>query len=251
MKTVVITGCTKGIGKALAYRFARENFNIIGIARDEEKLKLLKEKLEAEFNIKFTYFVGDLSKYEQVSKTIDFLSVNDFDVLINNAGFGLHGEFLDLDIDAQIAMINLNVTALVRLTHFAINKFKKMGKHDASVINIGSTAGFMPGPYNAIYFATKAFVNSFSQAVHEELEGTDINVLCICPGLTKTNFFENAKWDINGQMMSAEEVADITYQSYVEKKVIVVTGFYNAFMISIIKRLPESWKRYLTKKLLK
>ena len=192
-KTVLITGASGGIGKELALLFAKDGYDLFLVSRDEGKLQRVKENLEKEFGVRVGLFPLDLAKADSAKVLADELKQRgvNIDILVNNAGFGLYGEFLSTDLEQEVKMIQLNVTTLMELTKWLLPNMRE--KKSGRIINIASVAGFLPGPYMAVYYATKAFVLSVSESLAEELKGTGITVTAICPGATETDFQKAAK----------------------------------------------------------
>ena len=183
-KTALITGASSGIGKELAYIHAKKGGDLIIVARNIDKLNILKSALEDKYAIVVHINQKDLTKstatkeiYEEVKK-----ANIQVDYLINNAGFGGLGKFNERDLQEDVAMINLNITALTSLTHYFLQDFVAQNK--GKILNVSSTASFMPGPLQAVYFATKAYVTSFTNAIAEELKNTNITVTNLMPGAT-------------------------------------------------------------------
>ena len=175
----LITGASVGIGREFARYHASKGGDLIISARRKKELDALKKELESKYNIKVYVVAADLGKVETAEKLYKYAKSKKLkiDILINNAGFGGHGIHTERDLNAEMAMIDLNVKSLVALTHkFAGDMVKNGG---GKILNVGSTAGFMPGPNQAVYFATKAFVNSFSQAIDQELRAKGVRALCL------------------------------------------------------------------------
>tara|TARA_R110001583_G_scaffold61013_2_gene180809 strand:+ start:420 stop:1040 length:621 start_codon:yes stop_codon:yes gene_type:complete len=187
-KTALITGASTGIGKELATIHASKGGNLIIVARNESKLNNLKQELEQKYNIKVLVIAKDLSDLSAPQEIYNEVKQQriDIDYLINNAGFGALGKFHELELARQVAMINLNVTALTSLTHLFLPEFIK--RNNGKILNTSSTASFMPGPLQAVYFATKAYVTFFSNALSEELNDTNITVTNLMPGATESEF---------------------------------------------------------------
>ncbi|MCX8056053.1 MAG: SDR family oxidoreductase [Ignavibacteria bacterium] len=246
MKTVLITGASFGIGYELAKIFAKEKYNLILTARSEDKLNQIKEELQNS-DIQIVTLAKDLSKPEAPKELFDEikkLKIN-LDILINNAGFGLLGPFKELELQAQLDMIQLNITSLVHLTYLFLPEMieRKSGK----IMNVASTAAFQPGPNMAVYYATKAFVLSFSEALYSELKDYGITVSALCPGPTKTEFQKRARMEnINLERaklipyMSAEEVARIGYDGLMKGKRVIIPGFLNKFGTKLVRIFPKS-----------
>src|SRR5438128_1555599 len=191
----LITGASSGIGLELAKLFARDEHDVVLVARRADKLKQLAAQLGSAHNIRATVIPADLADPaapEEIFRALRAADV-ELDVLVNNAGFGVTGPFLATDAAAELRMIQVNVTALTHLTKLFLPGM--LGRGAGRVLNVASTAGFQPGPLMAVYYATKAYVISFSDALAEELRGTGVTVTCLCPGPTKTGFQEAAHMD--------------------------------------------------------
>lgn len=254
METVLITGASFGIGYELAKIFARENYNLILVARSLERLNKIREEL-LNPNINIYTIQKDLSKPEAPRELFEELNKNEVqvDILINNAGFGLLGPFAELDLQTQLEMIQLNVSSLVHLTYLILPQMieRKSGK----IMNVASTAAFQPGPNMAIYYATKAFVLSFSEALHTELKSKGITVTALCPGPTKTEFQKRARMEnINLERsklipyMSAEKVAQIGFEGLMKGKRVVIPGFLNKAGTKLVRIFPKFLVLELLKK---
>lgn len=194
MKTALITGASAGIGKTFAQELAKQQMNLVLVARSEQKLELLAQELRSRYGIQVDNIIQDLS-VPNAAKTV-FEAVNQkgitIDLLVNNAGFGGYGDFAVMDGDKQLNIIQLNVLALVDLTHQFLPGMRD--RRSGSIINMASTAGFQPMPYFSVYAATKAFVLSFSEALWAENRAYNVSILAVCPGPTDTSFFQDAKF---------------------------------------------------------
>lgn len=230
MKATLITGASSGIGEAFSRRLASEKHNLVLVARTEKKLHELCDELMLRHEITAHYVVldlaepnADLSLFEETER-LGF----EIDWLINNAGFGSVGDFSKLNIDHELQMIELNVSALVSITHCYLQKMRE--RKSGTIINVSSAAGFQPIPFMATYAATKAFVSSFSEAIAEENRPFGIHVLALCPGSTKTNFFAASNIDrpiqIKGQQTS-EEVVETAMRAIRGGRTKVVSGLVN------------------------
>lgn len=234
-KHVLITGCTSGIGLELAKIFAENNYNLILVSRNLTKLQNLQNDLLAKYNISINIIAQDLSLINSARNVYDKVHELNIqvDILCNNAGSGLFGEFLDYDISRYHDMVQLNITSLMDLTYYFLNDMKK--RNCGKILNIASTAAFSSGPYMAVYYATKAFVLSFSEALSMELKNTNINVTCICPGTTKTEFFDKATSNtinlIRNKAMSSHDVAKYSFNKLMKKKIVGIPGFKNRLVI--------------------
>ncbi|TML39437.1 MAG: SDR family oxidoreductase [Actinobacteria bacterium] len=190
--TVLITGASSGIGLAFARRLAADGHDLVLVARREGRLKELADELAAGHAVTTEVLAADLTDADDLARVEARVAeqTRPVELLINNAGFGTFGSFAELPIDQEEREIRLNVLALVRLTRAAVGAMTARGQ--GGIINVSSVASFQAGPYNATYSATKAFVTSFTEAVHEELRGTGVKVMALCPGFTRTEFQETA-----------------------------------------------------------
>ncbi len=245
MKIVLITGATSGIGYELAKVFARNNYNLILTGRNEQRLNEIRNEF-TNYKISIHTFSCDLSKQNSVSELFYLINKSnlEIDILINNAGFGLLGPFNEVDLQSQLDMIQVNITSLVELTHLIIPSMIK--RKSGKIMNVASTAAFQPGPYMAIYYATKSFVLSFSEALHYELKDYGISVSTLCPGPTKTDFQRRARMEnINLERskllpyMSAEKVAEIGYKGLMKGKRVIIPGMMNKIGTIIVKFVPK------------
>jgi len=184
----LVTGASSGIGDSLARLLAERGHDLVLVARDTGRLEALAKELESGFGASAQVLAADLTDADQLALVEARLHDQSapIDVLVNNAGFGTFGPLHTLDIDTEAREIQLNVVALVRLTHAAATEMFRRGR--GGILNVSSLAGFQPGPSNATYSATKAFITSFTEAVHEELKGSGVNVTVLCPGFTRTGF---------------------------------------------------------------
>lgn len=230
MKVTLITGASSGIGEEFARRLAAKKHNLVLVARSEEKLHALADGLMAAHGITAHYLAIDLMDFEADSRLFGETEKLGMDVdwLINNAGFGSMGDFAKLDLEKELEIINLNISALVALTHRYLVKMRE--RKNGTIINVSSSAGFQPIPFMATYAATKAFVTSFSEAIAEENRPFDINVMALCPGPTKTNFFEASSIDeaamLKGQQ-SVEEVVETALKAVDKGRSKIVSGWVN------------------------
>lgn len=243
MKSTLITGASSGIGEAFARRLAAEGHNLVLVARTEEKLHELCDELMLKHKITAHYVSTDLTAYGSRKELFNETERHGFEIewLINNAGFGAMGDFSALELDRMLEMVELNISALVSLTHIYLSgmRLRRSGK----IINVSSAAGFQPLPFMAVYAATKAFVTSFSEAVAEENRPFGIQVLALCPGSTKTNFFKAAKIDrpiqAKGQQ-SAEDVVETAMRAVRSGRTEVVSGLANFIGALLGKHVPNA-----------
>ncbi len=230
MKVTLITGASSGIGEAFARRLAAEKHDLVLVARNEKKLHELCDELMLKHQIMAHYIVLDLAEPDVDRKLLAATENHGFEVdwLINNAGFGSAGDFSNLDIDHELQMIELNISALVAITHCYLTGMRE--RKSGKIINVSSAAGFQPIPFMATYAATKAFVSSFSEAIAEENRPFGIQVLTLCPGSTATNFFAASNIDrpiqVKGQQ-TAEDVIETAMRAIKSRKTKIVSGTAN------------------------
>lgn len=252
-ETALITGASSGIGLELARRFARDGKDLVIIARREDKLKELSSKLETEYSVDVKIIVKDLIKNEAPREVFDQLKEENIaiDYVVNNAGFGAVGPFAELDYQRQIDMINLNVTSLVALTRLFLPGMLK--NNFGGILNVGSLAGYQAGPNAAIYYASKAFVLSFTEALSSELKNTGVKVSCLAPGPVATGFGEVSGMDkallFKYSVMNVDEVVDTCYRDFMNKKTVIIPGLLNKFLPLLGKFLPRKVAREIAGKL--
>jgi uncharacterized protein len=242
MTTALITGASGGIGKAYAEELATRNNNLVLVARSGDKLHQLASELQAKHNIQVDVIVKDLT---EAGSTVDVFNYTQergikVDTLINNAGFGDYGDFAERDGERQMQMIQLNVLALVDLTHKYLPLMRQ--QRSGAVINVSSIAGFQAIPYMSVYAASKAFVLSFSESIWAENRQFGIRVLCVCPGPIDTNFFTEAKFPPsiaakNTQVTKVETVVRDTFQALERGESVVVSGGFTSHLIPKLSRL--------------
>jgi len=245
MKNVaLITGASTGIGKEFANIHAEKGGDLIIVARSKDKLEKLKKELVEKHSIDVLIIVKDLS-YLNASKEIFDEVENagiELEILINNAGFGGLGKFHEIELERQISMINLNVTALTALTHYFLPSFVKRNK--GMILNTSSTASFMPGPLQAVYFATKAYVTFFSNALSEELSETNVTVTNLMPGATESEFGATSgmdKTEMFKKTVTARSVAEDGYNAMLKGKIDIISGltFGQKVMMAMIPFMPK------------
>jgi hypothetical protein len=245
--TALVTGASAGIGAAFAAQLAARGNDLVLVARDGARLERLAADLHAQHRIAAEVLVADLTDPAALARVEDRLGdpVRPIDILVNNAGFGTNGALHELDRDTETREIGLNVVALVRLTHAALGPMVARGS--GGVLNVSSIAGMQPTPRNATYGATKAFVTSFTQSVHEELRGTGVRVTVVCPGFTRTEFQVNAGIDsskVPGFLwQSAEEVAVGALDAFEHNRAVFVPGTLNRVTAGIVGVLPDALTR--------
>lgn len=243
-KTALITGATKGIGREFAFQLGMLGKNLILISRKEKELQKLAQELSEKYKIKVYIFVCNLADDTQVTKLLSNIGreLPFPDILINNAGASIYGLFNELDCHSQEQIIKLNIEALIKLTHKVLQEMIRH-KHGA-ILNVSSTAGFMPIPYNAVYCATKAFVTNFSYSLSKEVEKEGIIVSCLCPGPTKSHFWESAGMEerVKNRLNSFQSPVEVAkYGLYLinRRRYMGIPGFSNKIKHIIKYFLPK------------
>jgi len=236
---VLITGSTGGIGQELCRVFAGHGYNVVLVSRDEKRLNALARELEDEFKIKTYVIVKNLSNEESANEIFDEIKKQKIEVkiLCNNAGAGLFGEFLDGDLEKNKQIIGVNISCLVSLCHLFGNEMKKKG--GGKILNIASIGAFFSGPLVSTYFASKAFVLSFSEALALELKPFNISVCAVCPGTTKTAFFEKAGSRLQNKATDPKKVALFAYKKLMKGKAVAIYGVKNKLAVFFGKFLPR------------
>jgi uncharacterized protein len=246
-ETVLITGASGGIGLDLARLFAKDGYDLILTARSREKLAQIKEEFEKTFSTRVFLIVMDLAKPGAAAQLFEEMNRQQLsaDILVNNAGFGTYGPFAQSDLNRELEMIQLNIGALTHLTRLVLPGMlrKKKGR----ILNVASTAAFQPGPLMAVYYATKAYVLSFTDAISAELEKTGIVVSSLCPGPTKTDFQKTAGLNLGMNLfraagvMSSGAVAETGYRKFMQGKRVIIPGIPNKITPLGARFLPRNW----------
>lgn len=243
-KTALITGASSGIGKELAKIHASKGGDLVIVARREEQLTALKMELEQSYSVKVEVIVKDLSQQDSAKEIYDAVKSKgiEVDYLINNAGFGGRGFFYERNWEKDLAMINVNVVALTALTRYFLPDFVK--RNSGKILNVSSTASLVPGPLQAVYYATKAYVTSFSNALAGELVDTNITVTALLPGATATEFGSTSGMDKTSmflKMFTAEEVALTGYRGMLRGGLDVYAGLSlgQRIMMAMAPLLPK------------
>jgi short-subunit dehydrogenase len=243
-RTALITGASSGIGLDLASVFAADRWDLILVARSEAKLRETAAGLERGFGIEARVLRADLSDAGAPRAIAAWLGEHGVRVeaLVNNAGFGVYGPFAKTDIETELNMIQVNVTALVHLTKRLLGGMLERGR--GRILNVASTAAFQPGPLMAVYYATKSFVLSFSEALACELEGSGVAVTALCPGPTQTAFQTGADMQasrlVRGPlMMDSLSVARVGYEGLMRGKTLVIPGLTNRLMAGVVPFMPR------------
>jgi uncharacterized protein len=257
-KTALITGASFGIGLELARIFAREGYNLVLVARTADKLRQLASEVEKSYGTRSLILATDLTDPGASAYVLDQTIRADIqvDVLVNNAGFGQYGFFAENDLEECLRQIQLNITTLTHLTRLylpAMIERAKIEKKSGGILNVASTAAFQPGPLMAVYFATKAYVLHFSEALANELQGTGITVTCLCPGATATEFHKRANATgmrlLKMGSMDAATVAQDGYRAFVAGKPVVISGLKNWLVAQSIRLSPRRLATAIARKI--
>ena len=247
-RTALITGASSGIGLAFSHLLAQEGYDVVLVARSEDTLQALKEELISKHSVQAYVFSYDLTDIDAPQKLFDQVQQQGLSIhtLINNAGFGDYGEFVHSDWSKQQSMISLNVMALTHLAHLFLPAMVERG--DGGILNVSSTAAFQPGPLMSVYFATKAYVLSLTEAIAAEVDGTGVKVSVLCPGPTQSNFAQAAEMGkvaendglSSDKIPSAEEVASFGYKALQKGQVVAVHGAINKVLTFSNRLAPRA-----------
>jgi hypothetical protein len=250
-KWALVTGASSGIGYELSKIFAREGYNLILVSRNEEALQKHATELRTRHDVLARVIAKDLAApnspqeiYSQLQE--ESIAVN---VLVNCAGLGVLGKFSETDLSTELRMIQVNVVALTELTKLFLKDMVR--RREGRILNVASTAAFQPGPLMAVYYATKAYVLSFSEAIFEELQGSGVIVTALCPGPTRTDFqnraglAESKLFNPKGLLRPDEplEVAELGFEGMIHGEAIVIPGFKNKLLASVVRILPRKLVR--------
>lgn len=252
-KTALITGASSGIGKEFAKIHAKTGGNLVIVARSKDKLLALKEALEKEYKIHVSVIEKDLTEKDAAKEVFNFVKYSkiEIDYLINNAGFGGIGKFHERKLEEDLNMIQLNVVALTALTRLFLPTFVE--KNSGKILNVSSTASLMAGPMQAVYFATKAYVTSFSNAIAEELSETNVTVTTLMPGATETDFGKTSGMDKTSLFKNtadANTVAKDGYNAMLNGDLDVISGVSLSQKL-MLKAIPITPKKVLLKQVKK
>ncbi|MDX5347171.1 MAG: SDR family oxidoreductase [Hymenobacteraceae bacterium] len=248
---VLITGASSGIGYELTLLFAKDRNNLILVARSEAKLRQIAKKLASEYAIDVRVVAADLAEPRAADHVFDDVQGAGLtvDVLVNNAGFGDYGSFRHAKLQKQLDMIQVNVTALTHLSKLFLDQLPP--ERQGRILNVASVAGFQPGPLMAVYYASKAYVLSFSEALANELKNTNVTVTVLCPGQTETDFERRANLHesklFKGKISSAKIVAAKGYDALMAGKVIEIPGVKNKLSTFAVRLFPRKIVRSLVR----
>ena len=232
--TALVTGASEGIGLALAKCFAREGHDLVLVARDEDKLRRASEEISSTYAVRVVRFAQDLSGPEAAQRVFDEVQRQKIaiDFLVNNAGAGSFGLFSEMALERQLRMMQLNMVAVTALTRLFLPEMLK--RRRGGILNVASTAAFQPGPLMAVYYATKAYVLSFSEALSNELRGSGVTASVLCPGPTWSGFQKGAGMEssrlFRHGVMKASDVAEIAYREFRKGKTTIIPGLRNKIL---------------------
>ena len=252
VETVLITGASSGIGLELARCFAGDGSRLVLVSRKRDALEALAGELRKAHKIQVQVITSDLAQPDSPTRLLAHLQAAGLkvDVLVNNAGFGAQGKFVELPLERQLDMLQVNVTSLTHLTRLLLPGM--IERRCGGIMNVASTASFQPGPGMGVYYATKAYVLSFTEALAEEVAGKGVTVTAVCPGPTSTNFGTAANMRTLGLVkkisMSAAAVARLGHRDFRRGKVVAVSGFRNKFPAFLVRLTPRALVRKLTKR---
>ena len=256
LTSALVTGASSGIGYEISRVLASDGHDLVLVARREKNLRQLAQYLEREYKIKAFYIAADLSDPHSAQVIYDKVKEQNIpiDILVNNAGAGMWGAFTALDPDREMQTLETNVVALTQLTQLFCRDMVKRGL--GKILNIGSISGFMPGPYMAVYHASKAYVLSFSLALRAELKGTGVSVTAFCPGPTTSEFHQVAgTLDLpilrQVNMMGSAQVARLAVKAMHKRKAVEVPGLINKIIAFLPPLLPRVWVTWFAKQILK
>jgi len=252
-RRALVTGASSGIGRAFAQRLAGDGHDLIIVARDRQRLDVLAGELRDAHSVQVEVLPADLTEAAELRVVERVVADADLDLLVNNAGFGTVGRFAELDADREESEIHLNIVALARLTRAALPGM--LQRRGGGIINVSSLAAFQPAPYNATYGATKAYVNSFTEALAEEVRGTGVRVQALCPGFTRTEFQERAGVDVSRvpsfAWMTPEDVVAASLAGLERGEVVCVAGLANRLVATLTSAIPRSLTRRVVATMIK
>jgi short-subunit dehydrogenase len=252
-KTALITGASSGIGLELAHLFARDGYRLVLVARNRGALRELGDDLQSRYNVTVRISPKDLAHPAAPSELYQELQEAGIvlDVLVNNAGFGGGGAFLSTDWNNEAEMMQVNMVALTHLTKLFLPQIRA---REGKLLNVASVAAFMAGPFMAVYYASKAYVLHFTEALAEELRGTGVTVTCLCPGPVKTNFQRRAhisdtQLANNSLLVDVREVARAAYEGMKQGKRVVIPGWKNRFGVQMLRLSPREMVTKVVRKI--
>jgi len=251
-KYALITGATSGIGYELAKLFAKDQYNLVIVARNEKELNNCSNEMKQQYGVNVITIAKDLFKRESPFEVYDEVKSRGLkiDVLVNDAGQGQYGEFKDTDINRELDIIQLNIGAYITLTKCFLREM--VDRKEGKILNVASIAGKMPGPYQSVYHGTKAFVQSWSEALRSELKDSGVTVTSLLPGATETDFFNKAQMQdskiMQEDMSDPADVAKDGYDALMAGKDMIISGMKNKMQVGMANVMPDSTVADKTKK---
>jgi hypothetical protein len=252
-KTVLITGASSGIGLELAHQFAHDGYRLVLVARNRTALRELGDELQSRYNVTVRISPKDLAHPSTPAELYQELQEAGIvlDVLVNNAGFGGAGPFLKTDWNHEAEMMQVNIVAVTHLTKLFLPQIRA---REGKILNVASTAAFQPGPFMAIYYASKAFVLHFSEALAEELRGSGVTVTCLCPGPVRTNFqarayISDTPLANSPLLVDVREVARVGYEGLKAGKRVVIPGWKNRVGVELLRLSPREMVTKVVRKI--
>jgi uncharacterized protein len=251
-KTALVTGAASGLGFEFSLLLAKDSYNLILVDIDATKLEYAKKRIQKTYDTNVQILVKDLSKANIAQEIFEHVEEIPIDILINNAGFGLFGAFSDTKWQRESEMLNLHINTTTQLTKLILKGM--VDRSNGKILNISSLAAFLPGPLMAIYYASKAYILSFSEAIANELKGTGVTVTALCPGQTKTSFQEvvsstSCKNKKAFNMACPIEVAKYGYAAMLKGKTVAIPGRFNKFLATLSRFVPRKMTTSIVRKI--
>jgi uncharacterized protein len=251
-KTALVTGAASGLGFEFSLLLAKDSYNLILVDIDATKLEYAKKRIQKTYDTNVQILVKDLSKANIAQEIFEHVEETPIDILINNAGFGLFGAFSDTKWQRESEMLNLHINTTTQLTKLILKGM--VDRSNGKILNISSLAAFLPGPLMAIYYASKAYILSFSEAIANELKGTGVTVTALCPGQTKTSFQEvvsstSCKNKKAFNMACPIEVAKYGYAAMLKGKTVAIPGKFNKFLATLSRFVPRKMTTSIVRKI--
>ncbi|MEI6481684.1 MAG: SDR family NAD(P)-dependent oxidoreductase [Candidatus Saccharibacteria bacterium] len=244
MQKAIITGASSGIGKELAFIMAEAGHDLVLVSRDKSELNTVKSAITKKYNVAVSINISDLSVPGSAKKLYEATKKEQVEILVNNAGVGLKGDFFHDDVTRTTQLAHLNMVSLMELSQLFGADF--VANNSGKILNVGSIVAFFPGPKQPVYYASKSFVRSLSRALAYNLKGTGVSVTALHPGVTKTNFFKAANAKGFNEGASPKSVAELGYRAMMAGKIEVTYGFYNKFLSNVFVRIvPYRLQTYI------
>ena len=247
----IVTGASSGIGKALAFEFAAGGFNVLLVSRNQAALAEVAAECSSKYHVSTEVVTANLSDSDSVDRLIAAILAKPvhYEVLVNNAGFGIHGDFASSDIEQELQLIQLQLTASLKLTKAVLPAM--ISKRSGRILNVASVYGYSPVPHQSVYSACKAFLLSFSTSLRNELEESGVTVTVFCPGITQTEFRSRAGISVKNKDsgMTAADAARIAYRGTLEGKSVVIPGYANRLFVLVSRLVPGAFFAQVVKRI--